>query len=101
MSIEYIKPTEILIARAYQITIDKSLPEAPSVTLYYTNGREELGRVEVTPSEIVDQGILTIEQIGTLESILRTLCDAKSPVVEVVTPVEEVVIPVVEEIVLI
>ena len=82
MSVEYTKPTENLVARACKITIDKSLSETAYITLEYTNDLEKLGKVVITPDEIVDQGILTLEQVQLIEANLKMLANAKSPVVE-------------------
>jgi hypothetical protein len=81
MSVEYTKPTENLVARANQIVISKNMPEAPVIILNYTNDKEELGSVSITPSEIVEQGILTLEEVELMEANFKKLADAVSPVV--------------------
>ena len=81
MSVEYTKPTENLVARAYQIIIDKRIVDEPSIVLNYTNDNEELGRVVITPTEIVEQGILTLDEVTLMEANFKKLADAISPVV--------------------
>jgi hypothetical protein len=81
MSVEYTKPTENLVARACQIAIDKRIPEQPCIVLTYTNDKVSLGSVSITPSEIVEQGILTLEEVTLMEANFKKLADAISPVV--------------------
>ena len=82
MAVEYIKPQETLQARAFQITINKIIPENPELVFSYTNDREDLGTVIITPKEIVEQGIATIEEVTYCEEVLKKIADSISPVVE-------------------
>tara|TARA_R110002096_G_scaffold388007_1_gene582209 strand:- start:144 stop:392 length:249 start_codon:yes stop_codon:yes gene_type:complete len=81
MSVEYTKPTENLVARACKITIDKSLPNEPQIILNYTNDKDDLGKIVTTPTQIVEQGILTLEEVELMEANFKKLADAISPVV--------------------
>ena len=81
MSVEYTKPTENLTARAYQITIDKTIAEQPKIVLNYTNDKEDLGQIVITPTQIVEQGILTLEEVELMEANFKKLADVISPVV--------------------
>jgi hypothetical protein len=81
MSVEYTKPTENLVARAYQITIDKSIVDGPKIILTYTNDKVSLGSVSITPTQIVEREILTLEEVELMEANFKKLADAISPVV--------------------
>ena len=81
MSVEYTKPIENLTARAYNITIDKSIVDEPKIILTYTNDVDGLGQVVITPTQIVEQGILTLDEVTLMEANFKKLADAISPVV--------------------
>ena len=57
MSVEYTKPTENLTARACKITIDQTRVDEPYIIFNYTNDKEDLGKIVITPTQIVEQGI--------------------------------------------
>ena len=82
MAVEYIKPQETLQARAFQITINKVIPDEPHLVFSYTNDKQDLGNKIITPTEIVEQGIATIEEVTYCEEVLRKIADSISPVVE-------------------
>ena len=48
---------------------------------HYTNDKAELGRVSITPTQIVEQGILTLEEVELMEANFKKLADVISPVV--------------------
>lgn len=83
MSIEKEIPSETKVSRAYKIEIDKSIQDAPKIVLSYTNDTEFLGTEIVTPQEVVEQGILTIEEVQTMEANLKKIADFKNPYLEV------------------
>jgi hypothetical protein len=83
MAIDYIKPQETLSARAFEIIINKLIPDSPELVFNYTNDRESLGSVAITPQQVIEQGIVTLEEVQQAEATLKKIADSISPVKEI------------------
>ena len=79
MSIEKEIPTTKKVARAYKIEIDKSDKENPKIVCSYTNDDVYLGHESRTPLEVIEGGVLTAEEVSTIETLLKKVADAYNP----------------------
>jgi len=79
MSIEKEISKEKKTSRAYNITIDKVVPQDPKIKISYTNDAEFLGVKSFSIVELVKSGVVSQDEVNQVEVIFKKIADANNP----------------------